>query len=71
MGFRAGGPEQIALPGYSEFVPWGDVQCLEERLRYWLTRKDLNRIDIANAAEKVYSIRAMLKTFVSVYGSIL
>lgn len=71
VGFHAGGPEQIALPKYSEFVPWGELELLEQRLRAWLGREDLDRGEIANAARAAYSVQTMVENFLSVYRSLL
>ena len=36
VGFQAGGPEEISLPQYSAFVPFGDLAALEQEVRQWL-----------------------------------
>ena len=43
VGFQAGGPESIALPEYSEFVEFGDVEALRNVvLKKWLQYKNQN-----------------------------
>jgi glycosyltransferase involved in cell wall biosynthesis len=71
VGFRAGAPEQISLPQYSEFVPQGDLDALEQTVRRWLERRDLDPQQIARAAGRTYSIETMVKRYIEVYGRVL
>ena len=71
VGFRAGAPEQISLPQYSEFVPQGDLDALEQTIRRWLERRDLDPEQIARAAGRTYSIETMVKRYIEVYGRVL
>lgn len=68
VGFEAGAPEQISLPGYSEFVPHGDVDALESALRKWLERTDLDREAIAREAREAYSNQTMVQAYLDIYG---
>ena len=70
VGFEAGAPEQIALKEYSEFVPYGDLEKLENVLRRWMAKPELNRELIAEDARKVYSARTMVRSFIELYGRI-
>lgn len=67
VGFRAGAPEQISLPEYSEFVDYGDLNGLESLVRKWLDKTDLNRAEIAQSAEQVYSSHTMVEAFLRIY----
>lgn len=69
VGFEAGGPEQIALKAYSAFVPFGDLDALEEQVQQWL-RKSADADIIAAEAENAYSARTMIRAFEEIYGSI-
>lgn len=71
VGFRAGAPEQIAMPDYSAFVTHGDLDALESRVRQWLARTDLDRERIAREARAVYSSETMTEKFMELYRSIL
>lgn len=71
VGFRAGAPEQISLAQYSEFVSYGDLDALEQVLRRWLVRTDLNPDKIAEDAGRTYSIDAMVKHYMEVYRRML
>lgn len=68
VGFRAGAPEQIALPQYSEFVEYGDIGSLERTVRNWLSREDLDYRKIAAEAECAYSAKRMVRQFLEIYG---
>lgn len=66
VGFEAGAPEQIALPGFSSFVPYGDVDALEAAVKCALEH-DYDAAQIANEAVLAYSRHTMLRNFVEVY----
>lgn len=70
VGFKAGAPEQVALPEYSEFIEYGDLQGLEALVRKWLAREDLCREEIARNAAQVYSAQTMIQTYLNLYGGI-
>ncbi|MFM9987039.1 glycosyltransferase [Flavobacterium sp.] len=66
IGFKAGAPEQIAIPEFSEFVENGNIDALEKVVRKWL---DLE-IDPQNVVEKVngkYSTEKMFREYMSIY----
>lgn len=71
VGYKAGAPEQIALPRYSEFVEHGDLEGLESVLRRWLDRKDLDRQQIAREGCQAYAYRTMVLAFADVYRRLL
>ncbi len=66
VGFRAGGPEEIALPEFSEFVPFGDLDALESAVRRWLTA----HADPAPAARNAYDTAKMAAQFEEIYRSL-
>lgn len=70
VGFKAGAPEQISLPEYSEFTEFGDLDGLEEIVRKWLERGDLNPAEISERAKGTYSAQTMIQTFPDVYRRI-
>lgn len=67
VGFRAGAPEQISLPEYSEFTDYGDLDTLEKLVRKWLGKTGLDRAEIAQRAERVYSSQTMIEAFLRIY----
>lgn len=71
VGFKAGAPERISLPEFSEFVEFGDVSELEQVLRRWLERNDLSSTQVAAAAEQAYSDRRMVEGYVESYRRVL
>lgn len=69
-GFRAGGPESIALEPYSQFVPWGDLDALEEAVRRWLKREP-DRNGVRAGAEAVYTRERMAEQYQNLYREIV
>ena len=65
-GFRAGAPEQIALPEYSEFVEYGDMDALEAAVVQGLSR-DCDPSAVSQKAQEAYSQQTMLRSFLEVY----
>lgn len=70
VGFRAGGPEGIALADYSEFVEFGDVDALEQAVRRWLGAEP-DREAMAKDAREAYSSDAMTESFLEIYRGLL
>ena len=70
VGFKAGAPERISLPDYSEFVEFGDIQGLEILVRKWLAEDGLDRDKIAEDADMTYSADTMVRKFLECYGRI-
>lgn len=70
VGFEAGAPERISLEEYSTFVPFGDLDRLEDALRRWLAAKDLDRALLAERACRAYSAETMIQSFLEMYGRI-
>lgn len=65
-GFCAGGPETISLSEYSSFVPFGEVDQLEAKVRYWL-KKEIPKEQIADAAAAKYSQERMVSEYEEIY----
>ena len=70
VGFRAGGPEEIALPEFSKFVEFGDLDDLESALRDQMERS-VNRKALAERARAAYSAETMAQKFVDIYRGLL
>ena len=65
-GFEAGGPESIALPEFSRFVPYGDTDALGEALLGIMSQgTDRNRL--AKEAKELYSGRRMAEEYINLY----
>lgn len=70
VGFEAGGPESIALPEYSEFVPQEDLQALRVALLKMLVKK-INRKDLAREAREQYSGERMVREYLKLYKELM
>lgn len=66
VGFKAGGPESIAIPEYSMFVDYGDVSQIVGALQSISTEK-LDKNDVSERALKIYSESAMAHRYLNVY----
>lgn len=66
VGFEAGGPESIALPAYSRFVPWGNLDALQAAVEEELTTTR-DRADISRKGGAAYSLEKMLRAYEQVY----
>lgn len=66
VGFKAGGPEQIALSQYSEFVEYGNVDALLGAVQRMLETA-FEKEEISKAARKQYSNEKMADDYLRVY----
>lgn len=70
VGFRAGGPETIALPDYSSFVEQGNDDELEEALGKMLGL-EYGKKPLSEIAVKTYGQETMCKNYYEAYRNIL
>lgn len=71
IGFRAGGPESVALKQYSEFVEYGDVDALIALIdRIPIDICDSEKMNISNNACEEYSRKKMTKAYLDIYRSL-
>ena len=70
VGFKAGGPESIALKKYSNFVNQNDDDALERALREMLG-KEFAKEDISNEAIGKYSEEKMCQHYYQIYKQLL
>ena len=70
VGFKAGGPESIALKNYSIFVEQGDDDALEKALKEMLSRKMYKSV-ISNEACQRYSEKIMCERYYRIYRELL
>lgn len=66
VGFKAGGPETIAIDNYSNFVDYGDIKQLKEALLKMLDEK-LNKDSVRKAALSKYSVDIIANEYLKVY----
>lgn len=69
VGFMAGGPESIAVPEYSKFVNFGEVNQLQVVLQDFLSRS-WNKTLIAEIAKQYYDRSVMTKEFLNIYNKL-
>lgn len=70
VGFRAGGPESIAMPGAALFCDYGDTDTLYSNLCGVLTGKSVLNAD-ARKAREIYSKKAMKNAYKKVYEELV
>ena len=68
-GFRAGAPEQISLPEYSAFVPYGNMDALETAVRTLICGG--KNQELSEAARKIYDKNVMVKHYIDIYKELL
>ncbi len=69
VGFRAGAPETIAIDAYCRFVPYGDMDALQEAVSLCLNEK--KSPEIARQAREKYSKEKMAKQYLALYRQML
>lgn len=68
LGFKAGGPESIAIYPYCHFVEQGDIDSLVSAL-YSSFEKNFNRGKIAALAKDKFSAETMVENYLKIYSS--
>ncbi len=71
VGFESGGPESIAIPKYSSFVPHGKIEELERVALDWIDFKNRSNSEISLEAKRVYSKDIMVENYLSIYEYML
>jgi putative colanic acid biosynthesis glycosyltransferase len=71
VGFKAGAPEQVSLPEYSEFVEYGDLDALERTVRVWAERKSELTSAMVGKAHSYYSKKRMCEGYISEYRELV
>lgn len=70
VGFLNGGTESIALPEYTSFVPFGDLEMLKKELLSVL-QADFIEQEISEKACKAYSKEQMAFSYLEVYREVM
>lgn len=70
VGFRAGGPESIAISEYSTFVEYGDVEQLKNSVLH-IIEQNYNPSVISEIAIERYSKENMATQYLNVYNELL
>ena len=66
VGFRAGGPEQIAITEYSVFVEYGNLDALERAVRKVMQMKT-NKEIVSKEAVVKFGKNTMCNTYIEAY----
>lgn len=66
VGFKAGGPESIAIEDYSSFVEYGNLQALSDALRL-CSETTIEKKEISNKAVTLYSKETMTNKYLAEY----
>ena len=66
VGFKAGGPEEIAIPEYSAFVEQGDMDILYKNTKIALSN-EYNKSELANTAQMRFNESKMLEVYINNY----
>lgn len=69
VGFQAGAPEGIAIPEFSKFVHYGDVDALESAVEEMLNQEKPR--GLAQKAHKKYDKERMVCEYIALYKSML
>ena len=69
VGFKAGAPEQIAIPEYSSFVDFGDLESLHEEMKKFLA-ESFFKMDIALTSNCKYAKQTMTENYLKIYEEI-
>lgn len=70
VGFKAGGPETIAIPQYSRFANQGEDNELEKKIREVLAKR-WNKMEISEEACSNYSDEKMCESYFNIYHMML
>ena len=70
VGFAAGGPESRALPNYSTFVKYGDINDLSKAMIKMINKKFLHKT-ISSEAISLYSNARMLCRYLNLYKQMI
>lgn len=70
VGFKAGGPESIGIPIYSDFVDYGDIYAFKEAIER-MVAKENPKLSISVVAKKIYADSIMVQQYIDVYKKLI
>lgn len=70
VGFKAGGPESIAIPDFTEFVEYGDIEELHRKTRMML-HSIYDADTISKKAHSIYSKEVMADRYLECYNRLI
>ena len=71
VGFKCGGPENIALREYSLFVPYADLQLLQKNIFLILNKCKGKKNEISIKAQTEYCVEKISKLYFELYKEIM
>lgn len=69
VGFKAGGPETIAIDEYCEFLEYGDIESLEKTLKSTFEKE--KPVNVSKNSIEKYKKENMCKGYISVYKEVM
>ena len=69
VGFKAGGPENIAIKEFSTFVEYGDMVALKKAVTEFIDKR--KNPEIAKIAKETYSSEKSAKNYIALYNELL
>lgn len=70
VGFKAGGPESIAIKEYTDFIEYGDISSLYISMKNNLT-KNIDKQQIIKISQEKYSQEKIAKDYLDIYESLI
>ena len=70
VGFKAGGPEGIAIKEYSGFVEYGDIDSLLELVKEFLGKEQDSK-KISSLAHCAYDKQVMTQGYINAYKEVI
>lgn len=70
VGYKAGGPESIAIPDYCRFVDYGDCEALKSVAEEMLSTC-FDGIEISSRAKAKFDRKVMTENYINIYKSLL
>lgn len=70
VGFKAGGPESIAIPAFSEFVEQGNLDALCSVIEKYLNI-EFDAVSISRNAHRIYAKEVMTAEYLKVYNELV
>lgn len=67
VGFKAGGPESIGLPEYSQFVDYGNILELKTQIKNMISKKYCSQ-EISRQSTEAYSKEMMSNRYMGLYN---
>lgn len=65
VGFKAGGPESIAISEYSRFFEYGDIVGIHDYIE--ADMYEIDKKEIAKAAQQRYAMDTMIEEYIKIY----